>query len=74
MSFFPLCSFRSFDPNMFSLYNSGTVLPTGKLTLENYKVILDFLLTAKKRKAHLSSGKINMFYAIKLSLDFLIHK
>ncbi|XP_024610168.1 cilia- and flagella-associated protein 54 [Neophocaena asiaeorientalis asiaeorientalis] len=50
-----MVSFRSFDPNMFSLYNSGTVLPTGKLTLENYKVILDFLLTAKKRKAHLSS-------------------
>ncbi|XP_057597698.1 cilia- and flagella-associated protein 54 isoform X2 [Hippopotamus amphibius kiboko] len=48
-------SFRSCDPNMFSLYNSGTVLPTGKLTLENYKVMLDFLLTAKKRKAHLPS-------------------
>ena len=56
---------------MFSLYNSGTVLPTGKLTLENYKVMLDFLLTAEKRKAHLPSGKINMFYAIKLSLVFL---
>lgn len=74
MSFFPLCSFRSFDPNMFSLYNSGTVLPTGKLTLENYKAMLDFLLTAKRRKALLPSGKINMFYAIKLSLDFFIHK
>ncbi|XP_040088712.1 cilia- and flagella-associated protein 54 isoform X3 [Oryx dammah] len=50
-----MVSFRSCDPNMFSLYNSGTVLPTGKMTLENYKVILDFLLTAKKRKAHLPS-------------------
>ncbi|XP_055251962.1 cilia- and flagella-associated protein 54 isoform X3 [Moschus berezovskii] len=50
-----MVSFRSCDPTMFSLYNSGTVLPTGKLTLENYKVMLDFLLTAKKRKAHLPS-------------------
>ncbi|XP_070456331.1 cilia- and flagella-associated protein 54 isoform X10 [Equus przewalskii] len=50
-----MVSFRSCDPNMFSLYNSGTVLPTGKLTLENYKAMLDFLLTAKKRKANLPS-------------------
>nr|XP_051701750.1 cilia- and flagella-associated protein 54 isoform X4 [Oryctolagus cuniculus] len=48
-------SFRSCDPNIFSLYNSGTVLPTGRLTLENYKAMLDFLLTAKKRKANLPS-------------------
>ncbi|XP_039092554.1 cilia- and flagella-associated protein 54 [Hyaena hyaena] len=48
-------SFRSCDPSMFSLYNSGTVLPTAKLTLENYKAILDFLHTAKKRKANLPS-------------------
>ncbi|XP_027961181.1 cilia- and flagella-associated protein 54 isoform X2 [Eumetopias jubatus] len=51
----PVVSFRSCDPNMFSLYNSGTVLPTAKLTLENYKQILDFLHTAKKRKANLPS-------------------
>nr|XP_045722137.1 cilia- and flagella-associated protein 54 [Mirounga angustirostris] len=51
----PVVSFRSCDPNMFSLYNSGTVLPTAKLTLENYKLILDFLHTAKKRKANLPS-------------------
>ncbi|XP_059742949.1 cilia- and flagella-associated protein 54 isoform X10 [Bos taurus] len=50
-----MVSFRSCDPTMFSLYNSGTVLPTGRMTLENYKVMLDFLLTAKKRKAHLPS-------------------
>ncbi|KFO31142.1 hypothetical protein H920_07436 [Fukomys damarensis] len=48
-------SFRSCDPNLFSLYNSGTVLPTGKMTVENYKAMLDFLLTAKKRKANLPS-------------------
>ncbi|XP_044770668.1 LOW QUALITY PROTEIN: cilia- and flagella-associated protein 54 [Neomonachus schauinslandi] len=51
----PVVSFRSCDPNIFSLYNSGTVLPTAKLTLENYKLILDFLHTAKKRKANLPS-------------------
>ncbi|XP_040836382.1 cilia- and flagella-associated protein 54 [Ochotona curzoniae] len=50
-----MVSFRSCDPNIFSLYNSGTVLPTARLTLENYKAILDFLLTAKKRKANLPS-------------------
>ncbi|XP_050605265.1 cilia- and flagella-associated protein 54 isoform X1 [Macaca thibetana thibetana] len=50
-----MVSFRSFDPNIFSLYNSGTVLPTRKLTVENYKAMLDFLLTAKKRKANLPS-------------------
>lgn len=50
-----LVSFRSCDPNLFSLYNSGTVLPTGKMTVENYKAMLDFLLTAKKRKANLPS-------------------
>nr|XP_023395467.1 LOW QUALITY PROTEIN: cilia- and flagella-associated protein 54 [Loxodonta africana] len=51
-----MVSFRSFDPNMFSLYNSGTVLPTGKFTIESYKAMLDFLLTAKKRKANLPTG------------------
>ncbi|XP_076967829.1 cilia- and flagella-associated protein 54 [Tamandua tetradactyla] len=50
-----MVSFRSFDPNIFSLYNSGTVLPTGELTVENYKAMLDFLLSAKKRKANLPS-------------------
>ncbi|XP_037702863.1 cilia- and flagella-associated protein 54 isoform X3 [Choloepus didactylus] len=50
-----MVSFRSFDPNMFSLYNSGTVLPTEKLTVENYKAMLDFLLSARKRKANLPS-------------------
>uniref|UniRef100_A0A286XXS5 Cilia and flagella associated protein 54 n=1 Tax=Cavia porcellus TaxID=10141 RepID=A0A286XXS5_CAVPO len=49
-------SFRSCDPNLFSLYNSGTVLSTGKMTVENYKAVLDFPLTAKKRKANLPSG------------------
>ncbi|XP_053442300.1 cilia- and flagella-associated protein 54 [Nycticebus coucang] len=47
-------SFRSCDPSIFSLYNSGTVLPTAKLTIENYKAMLDLLLTVKKRKTNLS--------------------
>ncbi|KAL2775883.1 cilia- and flagella-associated protein 54 isoform 1, partial [Daubentonia madagascariensis] len=50
-----MVSFRSCDPNIFSLYNSGTVLPTAKLTVENYKAMLDFLLTAKKRRSNLPS-------------------
>ncbi|XP_075409327.1 cilia- and flagella-associated protein 54 [Tenrec ecaudatus] len=48
-------SFRSLDPNLFSLYNSGAILPTGKFTVESYKAMLDFLLTAKKRRANLPS-------------------
>ncbi|XP_066213355.1 cilia- and flagella-associated protein 54 [Saccopteryx leptura] len=47
-------SFQSCDHDIFSLYNSGTVLPTGKLTLENYKMMLDFLHTGIKRKANLA--------------------
>ncbi|XP_028388428.1 cilia- and flagella-associated protein 54 [Phyllostomus discolor] len=50
-----MVSFRSCDPSIFSLYNSGTVLPTGKLTLENYKVMLEFLHTPKRGKANLPS-------------------
>ncbi|XP_069846637.1 cilia- and flagella-associated protein 54 isoform X3 [Dipodomys merriami] len=45
----PLVSFRTCDPNLFSLYNSGTVLPTAKLKVENYKGILNFLSTKKKK-------------------------
>lgn len=62
-------SVRSCDPNMFSLYNSGTILPTAKLTLENYKVMLDFLLSARKRRANLPSDaeEFSMFINFKLS-------
>ena len=34
---------------MFSLYNSATVLATGKKWLESYKVMLQFLRAAKKK-------------------------
>ncbi|XP_054430479.1 cilia- and flagella-associated protein 54 [Pteronotus mesoamericanus] len=64
-----IVSFQSCDPNIFSLYNSGTVLPTGKLTVENYKVMFDFLHTTKKRKANLPSdaGEFLMFINSKMS-------
>ncbi|XP_054552087.1 cilia- and flagella-associated protein 54 isoform X2 [Talpa occidentalis] len=64
-----MVSFRSCDPSMFSLYNSGTVLPTGKLTVESYKVMLDFLHTAKKRKANLPSDaeEFSVFINSKMS-------
>ncbi|XP_064139775.1 cilia- and flagella-associated protein 54 isoform X1 [Loxodonta africana] len=64
-----MVSFRSFDPNMFSLYNSGTVLPTGKFTIESYKAMLDFLLTAKKRKANLptDADEFSVFFNFKMS-------
>ncbi|XP_006888631.1 PREDICTED: putative uncharacterized protein C12orf63-like [Elephantulus edwardii] len=50
-----LKSFRSLDPNIFSLYNSGTLLPTRKFTVENYKTMLDSILSIKKRRANLPS-------------------
>ncbi|KAM9230051.1 cilia- and flagella-associated protein 54 [Dugong dugon] len=64
-----MVSFRSFDPNMFSLYNSGTVLPTGKFTVESYRAMLDFLLTAKKRRANLPSDadEFSMFINFKIN-------
>ncbi|KAM6216446.1 LOW QUALITY PROTEIN: cilia- and flagella-associated protein 54 [Rhynchocyon petersi] len=62
-------SFRSLDPNIFSLYNSGTLLPTAKLTVENYKTMLDFLLSTKKRRANLPSDadEFSLFDNSKLS-------
>nr|XP_045008189.1 cilia- and flagella-associated protein 54 [Jaculus jaculus] len=47
----PVVSFRTCDPNLFSLYNSGTVLPTAKLTVDNYKAMLDFLTALKQRRS-----------------------
>ncbi|XP_050995602.1 cilia- and flagella-associated protein 54 [Acomys russatus] len=43
-------SFRSCDPNIFSLFHSGAVLPTAKLNLDSYKAMLDVLTVSKKRK------------------------
>nr|XP_020143495.1 cilia- and flagella-associated protein 54 isoform X2 [Microcebus murinus] len=63
-----MVSFRSFDPNTFSLYNSGTVLPTAKLTVENYKSMLDFL-TTKRRKTNLpaDADEFSAFISSKMS-------
>ncbi|XP_054974286.1 cilia- and flagella-associated protein 54 [Sorex araneus] len=46
-------SFQVCDPDMFSLSNSGTLLPTCKLSSKYYEVMIDFLLTSKKQKANL---------------------
>nr|XP_034343211.1 cilia- and flagella-associated protein 54 isoform X3 [Arvicanthis niloticus] len=43
-------SFRSCDPNLFSLFHSGTVLPTAKLTVESYKAMMDVFNVSKKKK------------------------
>ncbi|XP_035307602.1 LOW QUALITY PROTEIN: cilia- and flagella-associated protein 54 [Cricetulus griseus] len=47
-------SFRLCDPNYFSLYNSGTLLPTAKVAVDNYKTMLDFLMASKKKKPNQS--------------------
>ncbi|XP_052609079.1 cilia- and flagella-associated protein 54 isoform X1 [Peromyscus californicus insignis] len=43
-------SFRICDPNLFSLFHSGTVLPTAKLTVDSYKAMLDVLIASKRKK------------------------
>ncbi|XP_063120477.1 cilia- and flagella-associated protein 54 isoform X4 [Rattus norvegicus] len=43
-------SFRSCDPNLFSLFHSGTILPTAKLTVDSYKAMMDVFSASKKRK------------------------
>ncbi|XP_028638870.1 cilia- and flagella-associated protein 54 [Grammomys surdaster] len=43
-------SFRSCDPNLFSLFHSGTVLPTAKLTVDSYKAMMDAFSVSKKKK------------------------
>ncbi|CAH7326520.1 Cfap54 [Phodopus roborovskii] len=43
-------SFRLCDPNFFSLYHTGTLLPAAKLTVDSYKAKLDNLMASKKRK------------------------
>ncbi|XP_031204941.1 cilia- and flagella-associated protein 54 isoform X3 [Mastomys coucha] len=43
-------SFRSCDPNLFSLFHSGTVLPSAKLTVDSYNTMMDVLNVSKKKK------------------------
>ncbi|KAL1774964.1 cilia-and flagella-associated protein 54 [Sigmodon hispidus] len=49
-------SFRSCDPNIFSLFHSGTVLPTAKLTVDSYKAMLNVLIASKKKKPNEAIG------------------
>ncbi|XP_078006547.1 cilia- and flagella-associated protein 54 [Phascolarctos cinereus] len=42
-------SFRTLDPDTFSLYNSGTLLAEENINEEGYKAILEFLLSSKTR-------------------------
>ncbi|XP_027711603.1 cilia- and flagella-associated protein 54 [Vombatus ursinus] len=42
-------SFRSLDPDTFSLYHSGTLLVEENINEEGYKAILEFLLSSKTR-------------------------
>ncbi|XP_038170363.1 cilia- and flagella-associated protein 54 [Arvicola amphibius] len=48
-------SFRSCDPNLFSLYHSGIILPTTKLTVDSYQAMLDVLMASKKKKPNQST-------------------
>ncbi|XP_072511744.1 cilia- and flagella-associated protein 54 isoform X2 [Notamacropus eugenii] len=45
-------SFRSLDPDTFSFYNSGTLLVEEQVNEENYKAMLEFLLSTKARKTN----------------------
>ncbi|XP_074082731.1 cilia- and flagella-associated protein 54 isoform X3 [Macrotis lagotis] len=47
-------SFRSLDPDMFTVYNSGTLLEEENVNTENYKAMLEFLLSNKIRKTNFS--------------------
>ncbi|XP_044535095.1 cilia- and flagella-associated protein 54 [Gracilinanus agilis] len=49
-------SFRILDPEIFSLYNSGTLLVDENLNPENYKALLDFMHSRKMRKTNLSEA------------------
>jgi hypothetical protein len=55
-----LFSFRSCDPNLFSLFHSGTVLPTAKLTVDSYNAMMDALTVSKKKKHNQTTGKRNV--------------
>lgn len=52
-----LYSFRSCDPNLFSLYHCGIILPTTKLTVDSYQAMLDVLMASKKKKTNQPTGK-----------------
>ncbi|KAM8978137.1 cilia- and flagella-associated protein 54 isoform 4-T4 [Sarcophilus harrisii] len=47
-------SFRTLDPDTFLLYNSGALLAEENVNTENYKAMLEFLLSSKIRKTNMS--------------------
>lgn len=55
--FGPFFSFRSCDPNLFSLYHSGVMLPKAKLTVDSYKAMLDVLMATKTKKTNQPTSK-----------------
>ncbi|XP_043823641.1 cilia- and flagella-associated protein 54 [Dromiciops gliroides] len=60
-------SFRSLDPDTFSFYNSGTLLVEENVNAENYKAMLEFLLSSKTRKTNLSDTDEFSFSSSKVS-------
>ncbi|KAK7824934.1 hypothetical protein U0070_014140, partial [Myodes glareolus] len=52
-----IVSFRSCDPNLFSLYHSGVMLPKAKLTVDSYKAMLDVLMATKRKKPNQPTAK-----------------
>lgn len=55
--FASLFSFRSCDPNLFSLYHAGVMLPKAKLTVDSYKAMLDVLMATKRKKPNQPTAK-----------------
>ncbi|XP_051857194.1 cilia- and flagella-associated protein 54 [Antechinus flavipes] len=49
-----MMSFRTLDPDTFLLYNSGALLAEENVNTENYKAMLEFLLSSKIRKTNMS--------------------
>ncbi|XP_074127420.1 cilia- and flagella-associated protein 54 isoform X2 [Sminthopsis crassicaudata] len=47
-------SFRTLDPDTFFLYKSGALLAEENVNTENYKAMLEFLLSSKIRKTNMS--------------------
>ncbi|XP_068951170.1 cilia- and flagella-associated protein 54 [Petaurus breviceps papuanus] len=60
-------SFRSLDPDTFSFYNSGTLLVEENVNGENYKAMLEFLLSSKTRKTNVSDTDDYSFSSSKVS-------
>uniref|UniRef100_F6R292 Cilia and flagella associated protein 54 n=1 Tax=Ornithorhynchus anatinus TaxID=9258 RepID=F6R292_ORNAN len=58
-----MISYQTLDPDLFSLYNSGSLLVEGSnLNLENYKTIIASFLPLKKKKGKWLSDCPEFFY------------